>query len=284
MPRNLDLTALRAFVAVADSGGVTKASGFLNLTQSAVSMQLKRLEETLGVGLFDRSTRRLVLTGAGEQMLGYARRMLALNDEVLSRLTAPAYEGELTFGVPHDIVYPAIPRVLHQFATDYPRMKVQLVSSYTSRLKRMFDRGEIDAILTTESRLDPGGETLMQRPLIWVGAQNGQMWKSRPLRLAFEHACIFRGSAQAALDTAGIPWEMAVESDSIRTVEASVSADLAVHCCVEGTEPPYVERIPPGAALPALPEIKINLYRSDLQHSEPLDALVALTRAAFRPG
>jgi DNA-binding transcriptional LysR family regulator len=196
MPRNMDLTALRSFVAVVDAGGVTKASGHLNLTQSAVSMQLKRLEEMLGVSLFDRSARRLDLTGAGEQMLGYARRMLQLNDEVLGRLTGPDFEGELTLGVPHDIVYPAIPRVLHRFATAFPRMKVNLVSSYTARLKRMFARGEVDVILTTEGALDLGGETLMERSLVWVGAENGQVWKQRPLRLAFEHARIFRGPAR----------------------------------------------------------------------------------------
>jgi DNA-binding transcriptional LysR family regulator len=110
MPRNLDLTAVRAFVAVVDAGGVTKASGFLNLTQSAVSMQLKRLEESIGVALFDRSARRLALTGAGEQMLGYARRLLDLNDEVLGRLTATDYTGQITLGVPHDIVYPRFRR------------------------------------------------------------------------------------------------------------------------------------------------------------------------------
>jgi len=282
MPRNLDLTALRAFVAVADVGGVTKASGFLNLTQSAVSMQLKRLEEMLDVALFDRAHRRLALTGAGEQMLGYARRMLDLNDEVLTRLTAPDNEGEIVFGVPHDIVYPAVPQILHRFAAEYPRMKVQLVSSYTERLKRLFDKGEIDVMLTTEAHLDPGGETLLERPLIWIGAQDGQMWKQRPLRLAFEHACIFRAGVQAALDRAGIPWEMAVESDSIRTVEASVSADLALHACIDGTEPPYVERVAHGGALPQLPEIKINLYRSELMGEGPLDELVELTRASYR--
>ncbi|NKX44390.1 LysR family transcriptional regulator [Roseicyclus persicicus] len=282
MPRNLDLTALRAFVAVADAGGVTKASGYLNLTQSAVSMQIKRLEEMLDVGLFDRSTRRLVLTGPGEQMLGYARRMLELNDEVLQRLTASDYEGVLTLGVPHDIVYPAIPQVLHRLAVDFPRVKVQLISSYTERLKRMFARGELDAILTTEADCDAGGETLITRSLVWVGAEGGQMWKQRPLRLAFEHACIFRSSVQAALDRAGIPWEMAVESDSTRTVEASISADLAVHACIEGTEPPYVERVSHGGALPMLPQIRINLYRSELNQGRPLDALCELTRASFR--
>ncbi len=282
MPRNMDLTALRAFVAVADSGGVTKASGFLNLTQSAVSMQLKRLEDMLDVALFDRAARKMNLTAAGEQMLSYARRMLELNDEVLARLTAPAYEGEIKLGVPHDIVYPSIPQVLHRFAAAYPRMKVNLVSSYTERLKRMFARGEVDAILTTENQLDAGGETLLQRRLVWVGAVNGQMWKQRPLRLAFEHACIFRSSAQAALDAHGVPWEMAVESDSVRTVEASVSADLAVHTSIEGTEPPYVEQIAHGGGLPELPMVKINLYKSDLIQGEPFQALIDYTRTAYR--
>ncbi len=282
MARNLDMTALRSFVTVADAGGVTKASGFLNLTQSAVSMQLKRLEESIGVSLLDRTARRLSLTGAGEQMLGYARRMLELNDEVLGRLTANEYEGELTLGVPHDIVYPAIPQVLHRFNAAYPRMKVQLLSSYTSRLKEMFDRGEVDVILTTENSADRGAETLRERSLIWVGAEDGQVWKQRPLRLAFEHNCIFRKSVQGALDAAGISWEMAVESESTRTVEASISADLAVHACIEGTEPPYVERVAHNGALPDLPMVKINMYRADLAGDEPTHALTDLVRQAFQ--
>jgi DNA-binding transcriptional LysR family regulator len=282
MPRNLDLTSLRAFVAVADAGGVTKASGFLNLTQSAVSMQLKRLEEGIGVDLLNRTARKLSLTGAGEQMLGYARRMLELNDEVLGRLTSTEYEGELVFGVPSDIVYPAIPQVLHRFNAAYPRMKVQLLSSYTSRLKRLLERGEVDIILTTEDVLEAGGETLMERPLIWVGALGGTVWKQRPLRLAFEHSCIFRKGVQRGLDGAGISWEMAVESDSTRTIEASVSADLAVHACIDGTEPPYVERIHHNGALPTLPEIKINMYRSELATNAPADALAGYIKQAFR--
>jgi DNA-binding transcriptional LysR family regulator len=282
MPRNLDMTAVRAFVAVVDAGGVTKASGFLNLTQSAVSMQLKRLEEMIGVSLFDRSARKLSLTGAGEQMLGYARRMLDLNDEVLGRLTAPDYTGQIALGVPHDIVYPGIPQVLQRFSTAYPRMRVQLVSSYTSRLKELFDKGELDVILTTEDEVDHGGETLIERALVWVGAENGQVWKQRPLRLAFEHACIFRRGVQDALDRSAISWEMAVESDSSRTVEASVSADLAVHACIEGTEPPYVERIEHNGALPNLPRIRINLYRAELARGEPVAALTDAIRQAFR--
>ncbi|NHX27946.1 LysR family transcriptional regulator, partial [Escherichia coli] len=100
MPRNLDLTALRSFVAVSEAGGVTRAAGFLNLTQSAVSMQIKRLEEALDLQLLDRSARQIALTASGEQLLGYARRMLALNDEIYARLTAQEYEGEIALGVP----------------------------------------------------------------------------------------------------------------------------------------------------------------------------------------
>ena len=184
MPRNLDLTALRSFVAVADAGGVTRAAGFLNLTQSAVSMQLKRLEEALGLPLLDRSRRQIALTSAGDQLLGYARRMLALNDEALSRLTDPAHEGEVTLGVPHDIVYPSIPRVLQQFHAEFPRMRINLISSKTIILKEMFARGEVAVILTTEDGPGPGGETLGSAPLIWVGAPAGRAWRCQtPRRL-----------------------------------------------------------------------------------------------------
>ncbi|MCT8159702.1 LysR family transcriptional regulator [Pseudoruegeria sp. SHC-113] len=281
MPRNLDLTALRSFVAVAEAGGVTRAAGFLNLTQSAVSMQLKRLEESLDLQLLDRSGRGIALTAAGEQLLGYARRMLQLNDEVYARLTHQAFEGEVVLGVPHDIVYPAIPQVLQRFNAEYPRVKVQLLSSYTRNLKAQFARGECDLILTTEDICDAGGETLRSLPLIWVGAPGGHAWKQRPLRLAYEHNCLFRSTVQAALDTAGIPWEMAVESDSTRTIEASVSADLAVHTSLAGMEPPYLERIPHNGALPELTGKKINLYVAEMAATPVLQDLAGLIRQAY---
>ena len=282
MTRNLDLTSLRSFVAVADAGGVTRAAGFLNLTQSAVSMQLKRLEEALDLQLLDRSGRGVALTAAGEQMLGYARRMLALNDEAIARLTHQAYVGEIVLGVPADIVYPAIPTVLQKFARDYPRVRVTLVSSYTRRLKGLFARGDADIILTTEDFCGVEGETLAEVALVWIGAPGGSAWKQRPLPLAFEHNCIFRVGVQEALDRAGIPWVMAVESDSTRSIEASVSADLAVHALVAGAEPRYVERIPHGGALPDLARTKINLYVADPSHGPAVEALAAMIRDAVR--
>src|SRR6056297_486294 len=164
--RNLDITTLRALVAVADHGGVTRAAAILNLTQSAVSMQIKRLEEMLDLALFDRGHRRVSLTGPGEQLVRYARRILSLNDEAVARLTEDRYEGELRLGVPHDIVYPVVPRVLKQFNAAYPRINVHLRSSSTMRLHEEFARGEVDVILTTEESLRPGGETLTEMAVL----------------------------------------------------------------------------------------------------------------------
>jgi DNA-binding transcriptional LysR family regulator len=279
--RNLDLTSLRSFVAIADAGGVTRAAGFLNLTQSAVSMQIKRLEEMLATQILDRSARQVGLTPAGEQLLGYARRMLALNDEVFGKLTRAEHEGEIVLGVPHDIVYPAIPQVLQRFAKEYPKMRVTLISSFTRVLKSQFARGECDVILTTEKEAEAGGETIAELDLIWVGAPGGSRWKQRPLRLAYEHNCFFRQGVQAELDKAGIPWEMAVEADSTRVVEATVSADLAVHTVLEGSEPPYVERINHGGQLPELSKMKVNMYVADPVHSEAVLALGAMIRQAY---
>ncbi|WP_299879739.1 LysR family transcriptional regulator [uncultured Sulfitobacter sp.] len=280
--RNLDITTLRSFVAVADAGGVTRAAGFLHLTQSAVSMQLKRLEEMLDMQLFDRSGRTIALTSSGEQLLAYARRMVALNDEVISRLTDQAFEGEMTLGVPHDIVYPAIPQVLKQFHALYPRVKVHLEASYTKTLKDQFARGACDIILTTEQGLDQGGQTLCTKDLIWVGAPGGTAWRQRPLQLAFCKFCMFRGPITVELDKQNIPWEMNVDTESDRAVEASVSADLAVHAVVDGTQPPFLERIEHGGALPPLTPQKINLYADSGQNGEVHKALVSLLQGAFQ--
>lgn len=279
--RNLDITTLRSFVAVADSGGVTRAAGFLHLTQSAVSMQLKRLEEMLGLSLLDRSGRTIALTASGEQLLVYARRMTALNDEVISRLTDHAFEGEIKLGVPHDVVYPAVPQVLKQFHAAFPRVKVHLEASYTRTLKDQFAKGDCDVIVTTETGVDQGGEMLAVKPLVWVGAPGGNAWRQRPLQLAFCRYCVFRAHIIAELDAEGIPWEMSVDTESDRTIEAAVSADLAVHAMIAGTQPPYLEIIDHGGILPALPVQQINLYGARDNRDEVRDTLVDLLRRAF---
>lgn len=279
--RNLDITTLRSFVAVADSGGVTRAAGFLHLTQSAVSMQLKRLEEMLGLDLLDRTGRTIALTASGEQLLAYARRMVSLNDELITRLTDHAFEGEITLGVPHDVVYPAIPQVLKQFHAAFPRVKVQLEASNTLNLLERYARGSCDLIVTTETSLAPKGETLAKKDLMWIGAPGGAIWRQRPLRLAFCRFCTFRPEVVAALDRAQIPWEMGVDTESDRTIEAAVSADLAVSAMIDDTQPPYIEQIDHDGALPPLPTQLINLYGAGEGMGEVHETLASLLRGAF---
>jgi DNA-binding transcriptional LysR family regulator len=283
MLRTLDLTALRSFVAVAETGGVTRAAAILNLTQSAVSMQIKRLEESLDLTLLDRAGRGVALTAQGDQLLAYARRMLHLNDEALGRLREGDSEGTLVLGVPHDIVYQAMPQVMSAFARAFPRVRVQLVSSFTLRLKEAFQNGEMDVILTTEERPGDGAEVLARQPLIWVGAPGGQAWRQRPLRLAFEDDCFFRRGAQRRLDEAGIPWEMAADGHSTRAIEVSVTADLAVHAMLDGSEKRlFFEKIAHGGTLPDLWTTAIGMYVARRAPGPALDALAGLIRQTYR--
>ena len=191
MMRNLDLTSLRSFVTIADTGGVTRAAGVLNLTQSAVSMQIKRLEDVLGADVLDRTGRTVALTPAGAQLLSYARRMLDLNDEVYGLLTLPQFEGEVVLGVPHDIVYPAIPQVMQRFARDYPKVKMRLLSSFTCTQRDQFARGECDVIVTTEDDVGQGGTTLTELQLVWVGAPGGRPGSSARCRWPMSNAAYF---------------------------------------------------------------------------------------------
>ena len=282
--RNLDITTLRSFVAVSDHGGVTRAATALNLTQSAVSMQLKRLEEMLGLDLLDRSNRKIGLTPSGEQLLSYARRLVELNDEVVGRLTDQVWEGEITFGVPHDIIYPVIPRVLKQFNAAFPRVRVHLNSSYSTALIEAYGQGEVDLILTTETIVGPGGEILAEAPLKWYGAPGGTAWKQRPLPLANCRNCLFRPDAIEKLEQAGIDWESAIDSNSDGAIEATVSADLAVTTILEGSAPRHLEQVPASANLPDLGFQNINMYGGRTPRNELVEQMAIMVRNGFCAG
>lgn len=279
--RNLDVTALRSFVAIAETGGVTRAAGVLNLTQSAVSMQIKRLEESLDLKLLERSGRQVVLSPSGEQLLTYARKMVSLNDDVVGKLTDKGFEGEVSLGVPHDIVYPVVSKVLQQFRTQFPRVHVNLNASFTRQLQEGLSRGEFDIILTTEEGTMPGGETLSQARLSWTGAENGTVWRQRPLKLGFSRHCMFRPLVQKVLDREGIDWEMATETDSDRTIEATIGADLAICVVIEGTEPPHMVPIQHGGVLPEMPISLINMYGAEQAQSPVVGALAELLRQGY---
>jgi len=260
--RTLDLGTLRSFVTIADTGSMTRAASRLHMTQSAISMQIKRLESSLNLTVFDRSMQGMTPTASGDQLLGYARKMLALNDEAWGRLTAEEFEGRISVGVPSDIINPLIPRVLRDFTRDYPRVQVQLASSLTQKLLRQFNEGRHDLVLTTEREPGQGGEVLSTQRLIWTGAIGGVAWKRRPLPIGFSKGCAFRQTVISTLETHGIEWrDVVVAEDEIAGV-ATISADLCVGAELEFSEHTGRETIDHGGQLPTLAEHSIVLYRS----------------------
>ena len=262
--RNLDISALRSFVMIAELGGVTRAAERLNLTQSAVSMQLKRLEEAFDQPLVTRKGRGITLTDEGEQLLGYGKRMVRLNDETWNQMMHEAFQGRITFGVPEDIVRPYVTGILRDFVGAFPRARINLVSSITRLLMREFAEGRIDIMLTTEPAHSGAGECLYLGPLQWYVGRGSAVYDQRPLPLASKPDCIFLPVASAALDAADIPWESPYQANDWRDLVAFVSAGLAVE-----TNMPYMARIkdwqevPAGAGLPALPDFGIFLYVRD---------------------
>jgi DNA-binding transcriptional LysR family regulator len=281
MSRNLDTSALRAVLAVADTGGVTRAAGVLNLTQSAVSMQIRRLEEALGVQLFIRAARKMEPSAEGEQLISYARRIMLLNDELLMRLAPESFDAELRLGVPYDIVAPQIPNILRELSIGYPKMRINLVSSYSRTLKEGFKAGDYDMILTTECPPPEGVEVLAKRRLVWIGSPDQRAAAHRPLRLAFKETCFFRPVAHAALDAAGIAWENAFDGDSETVVEATVAAGLGVSVRIEGQVAQGCTEIGPEARLPELGHSFICLYDSGQAKGDLAEALRGALRAHY---
>ncbi len=281
MIRNLDIAAMRSFLAVAEMGGITRAATQLNLTQSAVSLQIKRLEELFGQPLFERTGRGVTLTSQGEQLVGYARRLLAANDETWSRMAEPAQFGEINLGSPDDLLYPHVPRVMSAFARSHPRVKVRLHSAQTATLKERFGRGELDVILTTEAEVGPFGEVLATDPLVWIGAPGGEAWRRRPLPLGTVAGCIFNRAAIESLNAAGFDWKLEIDSVTNPAMDASIVADIVVRLQMRSTVPAQFEIVPHHGALPPLPEFCVNMYVTQGPRRRLAEPLALRLRAAY---
>lgn len=260
-PRNLDISALRSFVTVADLGGVTRAAERLNLTQSAVSMQLKRLETAFDQPLMQRQGRGVCLTSEGEQLLSYGRRMVTLNDEAWNRMMHEAFDGRVSFGVPEDLVRPYVTGMLRDFVGAFPRARINLTSSISRLLLKQFAEGQLDVLLTTEPAATGAGECLYRAPLKWYVGRDSEVYRQRPLPIAAKPDCIFLPVARAALETIGIAWETPYQANDWRDLVAFVSAGLAVE-----TNMPYMAKIkdwtevPAAGGLPPLPDFGVFLY------------------------
>jgi DNA-binding transcriptional LysR family regulator len=268
MRRNIDIGLLRAFVAIVETGSVTGAAGLLNLTQAAVSQQVKRLEELFGTELFERHHKRLVLKPNGERLVAHAHRLIAHNDEVWGAMSAPAYAGEVRLGVPHDIVGPYLPPILRRFDKAWPRVRVALKCTNTPLLRELMREGALDLTLTTEQRCGHGGEVLLEDDLVWAGAPNGTAHRRDPLPVSLgDEKCEFRACVLEALATTGRDWRPVCEVSSMEPLLASLEADLAVGPFLRRSIPDYLVVVE-DSRLPKLPKFLINMYLPPARQNE----------------
>jgi DNA-binding transcriptional LysR family regulator len=282
MRRDIDTALLRAFVAVVETGSVTGAAALLNLTQAAVSQQLKRLEELFGMELFERHHKRLALRQNGERLLAHAHKLIALNDEVWEAMCAPAYEGEVRLGVPHDIVGPYLPPILRRFDKAWPRVRVSLRCMTTPQLLELLRKGSIDLTLTTEQHCGASGETLLEDDLVWVGAMNGSAHGRDPLPVSLgDEKCEFRAVLLKALRDVGRDWRPVCEVSSMEPLLASIEADLAISGLLRTTIPHYLHVLDREGRLPRLPKFLINMYLPPVRQSEIAVELARHIRQEF---
>ena len=227
MPVNLPTTLLRSFVAIIDSGSMQNAADQVFLTQSALSLQVKRLEEAVQQPLFGREGRRLTLTPPGEVLLDYARRMLDLHDEAIAAVSAGQFAGPVRVGMVQDFAESLLSGLLSRFAGLHPDSQIFARVAGTAELQTMLERRQLDIILGFAAADAP--EAIRIAPTVWYG--NAALADAAVIPLAvLEKPCRFREAALQRLDAAARRYRIAVETPNLSTLRASVQAGLGLTC------------------------------------------------------
>ena len=275
-----DLDVLRSFVTGVELGSFARAADRLGRSTSAVSAQMKKLEEQTGTPVLSKSGRGMVLTEAGETMLAYARRLLDLNDEAAAALHGAELEGWVRLGLQEDFGENLLADVLGRFARAHPRVRVEVRIARNVELLERVSSGRLDLALAWESGVTtPHAEHLGQVPMRWIAAAGQVLPWSRnddePLPLVMlEAPCLLRSAATAALDRANIPWRIAFTSASLAGTWAAVAAGLGVSLRTPFGLPPSVRALGPhDSFLPSLGSLGLSLHRAD---AEPSPAVVRL--------
>ncbi|WP_448956609.1 LysR family transcriptional regulator [Labrys neptuniae] len=256
---NIDVSLLRAFVAVAETGRMTTAAKVVNRSQGAVSQQIKRLEDLFRTPLFERHATAARLTRSGERLMVAAHRIIALNDEVMNQMLAVEFAGEVRLGVPHDVIGMLMPPILRLFRQDHPNVLVTLISDTSRALKQSLINGDVDLTLLTEPQPGTSDLLLLSDRLVWVGAKGGDAHGRNPLPVALgQESCGFRAAAVEALTKAGIVWRAICQVGSLEPVFATLEADMAIAPFLSKTVPERLTVLT-GSHLPKLPAQFVNL-------------------------
>ncbi len=279
---NLPTDVLRSFVAVAETGGVTSAGEVVGRTQPAVTQQIQKLEALTGTALFRRAGRTLVLTAAGETLLGYARQMLLLNDEALSRLADTALDGVVRVGLPNDFAVSLLPEILGAFAEAHPKVRLEVGCDLSVSLLTALARGRHDLVIALRPSDLPervagriATAQVWSERLVWAGPRRFRPVPGEPVPLiVYPEGCLYRARITAALDQAGLGWRVAYESPSLEGLRAAVEAGLGVTAISERTLPRALHRPGAGAGLPGLADVTAGLFHRPGQLEGPALALI----------
>ncbi|MCH7627473.1 LysR substrate-binding domain-containing protein [Novosphingobium sp.] len=285
--RNLDIDLLRCFVTIADTGSLTRAGQRLGRTQSAVSLQLKRLEEQLNRSLFDRSPRSLAITSDGERLIGPARQILRLNDATVAEMFEPDITGQVRIGVPEDFATAHLPGVLAAFAEAHPLVELEVTCDLTLNLLERFHAGAFDLVLVKrqpEQERQPGVR-VWREPLVWVARDRQAVADLRRVPLVVSpEPCVYRKRASESLDAMGRAWRVAYTSTSLGGSLSAVRAGLGITVLPLEMVPPGLTALGEDSGLPPLYDTEIALIEapglSDTAHRLAQHIIAALERGA----
>jgi DNA-binding transcriptional LysR family regulator len=289
--RPLDLELLRTFVAITDRESFAQAAEQVHRTQSAVTQQMARLEEQLGVALFRKVGRSKQLTEHGVRLLDYARRLLALNEEALASLAAPDLRGPLRMGSIYDATEFLLPPLLARFSQLYPNLQIEVHTDRTAHLVQSLKRGEIEIALVAQPE---GSEEsahprvrMRTSPTVWMAGVGYVHDRMQPVPLVVpDHPSNYRAIAQAALDAHGIAWRIRHVSTSLafNTLRAALRAGLGVTVRLIEMLTPDLRVVTEAEGLPRLPNIHLDLLLRDERVSQPARRLFeSMAEAGLRP-
>lgn len=270
----LDTDQLRTLVAIAETGSFTRAACEVHKTQSAVSMQMKRLEESVGRPLFSKNGRNNQLTPDGEHLLEYARRIVTLNNEAFAVLTEPELEGHVRIGTPDDYAQRFLPTIFAAFARTHPLVEIEIMCEGSSNLFQRTQSGDVDLAIVTYGDGKSQGEVLRRERLLWVASPRHRVERRDVIPLALgPTTCSWRAAAVKALDGMKKPHRILYSSPSATALSAAVSSGLALSVFPESAIRPNMRLLGLSEGFPELPDCEIALLRAPNANSSSIDAL-----------
>ncbi len=256
---NVETDLLRTIVMVAETGSFSRAGERLLRSQSAISQQIKRLEDAVGKRLLERNSRSISLTAPGEKLLDYARKIIALNDELVSTISEPDLHGKVRLGTPEDFATTKLPDVLARFAQAHPHVTLEVTCDLTLNLLEGFRADQFDLVLVKrEPSSGKDGIRVWREPLVWVAGQ-AEIDRNGPLPLVFSPPpCVYRKRALDALERDSQPWRIAYTCGSLSGSIAAVKAGLGVTVLPKEMIPAGLRTVDTGN-LPDLKDTEIAL-------------------------